>query len=120
MNVRLHRAGIELDARRFLTLEDALGTRVLCVAGELWITQDRDTDDYFVHAGECFTIDAPGRVVIQAQAPTRIALIEAAAPARTRWFARSFARWFGRIVDRWFGVARIDSAPNAIAITHGA
>ena len=112
MDVRLHRAGIELDARRFLTLDDAVGTRIVCVAGELWITQHRDTSDHLLREGGCFTVDAPGKVVIQAQRPARIALIEPRASMPTHWIAST--------MRRWFGVARIDSRPNAIAQTHGA
>ncbi len=116
MNVTLHRAGIELDTRRFLTLDDALGTRILCVAGELWITQHRDTADHFVRAGETFTVHAPGRVVIQAQQPARVALLESAATANPR----VRAGWLRRTLGRWFGSARIDSARSSIALTHGA
>jgi hypothetical protein len=116
MNVRLHRAGIELDTRRFLTLDDALGTRILCVAGELWITQHRDTSDHLVAQGDWFTVDAPGKVVIQAQRPARVALVEAQGASA----ARRFARALGRVFDRWCGIGRIDSRPNPIVATHGA
>lgn len=108
MDVRLHCAGVELDARRFLTLDDARGTRVVCVEGELWITQDGDTADYFVYAGQSFTINVRGKVVIQAQRPTRIELREASVAPRRSW------------IGAWMGIARLDSTPPAIAGTHGA
>jgi len=108
MNVRLHRAGIELDTRRFLTLDDAIGTRIVCVAGELWITQDQDTVDHFVTAGGSFTIGAPGKVLVQAQQPARVVLIDGEAPANDGWFAR------------WIGASRLDGAPPVIVATRGA
>jgi hypothetical protein len=109
MDVRLHHAGVELDARRFLTLDDALGTRIDCIDGEIWITQDGDTADYFVDGGRSFTIDVQGKVVIQAaQRPARIVLHDAATPPRRDW------------LGAWLGVARIDAAPPLIVRTHGA
>ncbi len=108
MDIRLHRAGVELDARRFLTLEDALGTVIVCMEGELWITQHGDTRDHFVRAGEAFTIDRTGRIVVQAQRPARVTLEEAHRPPRPGW------------IGRWLGAARLDTALPALAGTHGA
>jgi Protein of unknown function (DUF2917) len=108
MNLMLHRAEIELDTRRFLTLDDAIGTRIVCVAGELWITQDRDTADHIVTAGGSFEVDAPGKVLVQAQRPARVVLIDGEAPANDGWFSR------------WVGVSRLDEAPPVVVATRGA
>lgn len=79
MDLQLHRAGIHLDAKRFLTLRDARGTRVLCVAGELWITQDRDTADYVLGPGDSFEIGVDGAVVVHGLHASRLLLLEPAA-----------------------------------------
>ena len=108
MDVRLHRAGVELDARRMMSLDDAIGARIVCVAGELWITQHRDATDHFVCAGGSFTVTAPGKVLIQAQRPARVMLVEPDASPRRDGFAR------------WLGVSRLDGTPPVIVRTHGA
>jgi hypothetical protein len=82
MDLQLHRAGIQLDAKRFLTLRDARGTRVLCIAGELWITQDRDTTDYVLGPGDALEIGVDGVVVVHGLHASRLLLLERAARPR--------------------------------------
>ena len=107
MDVRLHQAGVELDARRFLTLRHA-GTRVVCVAGELWITQDRDIRDHFLRAGETFELEVDGAVLVQAEKPSRLLLLESGMAMRAGW------------LGGWFGPRRLDGRPPAVVLFRGA
>lgn len=49
-----------------LRIDDGQGRSVVVFRGLLWITQDGDPRDVFVGSGETFTIDRPGRVLIEA------------------------------------------------------
>ena len=124
MDVQLHQAGIDLDVGRFLTLRRAKGTRVLCLAGQLWITQDRDTHDHFVQPGGTFEMAVDGAVVIQAQQPSRLLLLEPRTPARSRWPGRWIGQSFGPTAGRWFersfGTTSLNGKPPAVALLHGA
>jgi hypothetical protein len=41
------------------------GTRVMCIASTLWLTQQCDLNDHLIKAGQSFTIDKWGIVLIQ-------------------------------------------------------
>jgi hypothetical protein len=45
---------------------DARSLSILCTAGSLWITQDRDMNDHVLNGGQVFTIDRKGRITLQA------------------------------------------------------
>jgi len=64
-----------------ISLHDRAGDRIECVAGVLWITQDRDPRDIVLRAGESFRLDRDGRAVVFALADARFAL-HRAAPGR--------------------------------------
>ena len=50
-----------------LKLRDAVGHTVVCCAGTIWITQENDARDIYLSAGESFTFDRPGTVLISAE-----------------------------------------------------
>lgn len=108
MDVQLHRAGIELGVRKYLTLQHARGTRVLCLAGELWITQDRDTRDHFVKPGQAFEVEVAGTVLVQASRDSRLLLLEPGTAVRSGW------------LGGWFGPQRLDGKPPAVVLFRGA
>jgi hypothetical protein len=110
MDVQLHHAAVELEARAFLTLSDARGARVLCLSGELWITQDGDPNDHFVAPGAVFDITAPGTVVVQAEEPSRAVLLEAL-PA-----PRPSPQDWPSLVRRFIGPARLEHPPRAASL----
>lgn len=39
--------------------------QVICLDGLLWITQNDDPEDHFIHKGQTFTATQPGKVIIQ-------------------------------------------------------
>src|SRR5512139_2496844 len=106
MNISFERAGLRLDARQMIRLQDPEGTRVQVVSGALWITQDADRRDHWLEADSALTLDRPGLALIHAQQPSEIVLIEpepsgglrhrigqaltAASRAIGRWFVRQF------------------------------
>jgi hypothetical protein len=110
MNISFDRAGLRLDARQMIRLQDPEGTRVQVVSGALWITQDTDRQDHWLEADSALTLDRPGLALIHAQQPSEIVLIEparsgslrhrivraitAASRATGRWFVRQFGPEF--------------------------
>ena len=112
MNIRFDRAQLHLEARELIRLYDPRGARVECVRGALWITQNRDHEDYFLAANDALTLDRPGLALIHAQAPSEVVLLETAPSARLRQgighlFVASL-RAVGRAFARQFGPESID------------
>src|SRR6267143_124805 len=114
MNIRFDRAQLHLETREVLRLHDPRGARVECIRGALWITQNRDHEDYFLAANDALTLDRPGLALIHAQAPSEVLLsdpaprprlqqkIGPALVAALRAVGRGFARNFGpEAIDRY-------------------
>ena len=84
MNIGFDRVQLHLDTKEVIRLYDPRGARVACVRGALWITQDRDHEDYFLAANDALTLDRAGLALIHAQAPSEIVLSEPAPCPRLR------------------------------------
>ena len=65
-----------LRAREVLDIRDGQGWAVRCLAGSLWITQDGDTDDVVVNAGQCFVLDRRGLALVSAPAAPATLVVE--------------------------------------------
>lgn len=112
MNIGFGRAELHLGTREVIRLHDPIGARIECIRGELWITQDRDFEDYFLGANEALTLDRAGLVLIHAQQESEIVLFEPAQRARLgerirlslSEAAHAISGWFART----FGPASID------------
>ncbi len=64
---------VELYANQVWELRGDYRWRVLlCLQGELWITQEGDGRDYLLAAGQMFIVTRPGLVVVQALQPARV------------------------------------------------
>src|SRR5882762_309073 len=100
MNIRFDRAQLHLEARELIRVYDPRGARVECVRGALWITQNRDHEDYFLAMNDALTLDRPGLALIHAHAPSEIVLSEPAPRAHLRQkIGRAFVTAF-RAVGR--------------------
>jgi hypothetical protein len=112
MNIRFDRAQLHLERREVLRLHDPRGARVECVRGALWITQNRDRQDYFLAANDALTLDRPGLALIHAQEPSEVVLSEPAPCPRLRQkIGRTLVaalRAAGRGFARTFGPESID------------
>ena len=112
MNIGFDRAQLHLETREVIRLFEPKGARVECVRGALWITQNRDYEDYFLAANDALTLDRPGLALIHAQAPSEIVLSEPAPRPRLRQkiaraliaASRALGTWFAR----QFGPESID------------
>jgi hypothetical protein len=66
---------IELSARRSHHLDwDHRWQTIVCLKGRIWITQEKDFQDYVLEQDETFIITNIGRVVIQALEDSTIAV----------------------------------------------
>ena len=122
MNIGFDRAQLHLKAREVIRLYDARGARVECVRGALWITQNRDHEDYFLAANDALTLDRPGLALIHAQAPSEVVLLEPAPRSRLRQkIGRALVtalRAVGRGFARQFGPESIDGHRHS-GVSHG-
>lgn len=48
--------------------------RLVCLAGQLWLTRDRDQEDYILRAGDQFSIRRGDRAAVQALRPASMKL----------------------------------------------
>jgi hypothetical protein len=97
MIVDTKRVVIELEYRAFVPLTDALGTRISCLSGRIWITQHGSRDDIVLEAGESGEISHPGLAMVQALRTARVALQASAAPRVPAGLAPRLRQLWGRL-----------------------
>jgi len=102
MNIGFDRVQLHLDTKEVIRLYDPRGARVACVRGALWITQDRDHEDYFLAANDALTLDRAGLALIHAQAPSEVVLSEPAPRPRVRLKIGRALVAVSRALGRWF------------------
>jgi hypothetical protein len=56
----------DLGRRQTLPVYGAEGKEIVCISGELWITQEGDTRDIILGPGQAFNVDRPGLVLVHA------------------------------------------------------
>jgi hypothetical protein len=71
----LHPRPRHLPAGAVLGFRIERHARVICIAGELWVTGP-DTGDRILQAGECLTITGHGRIVTEALRASRFVVTE--------------------------------------------
>lgn len=57
---------MRLTTSGLLRLRGAGGTEIVCARGRLWITEERDSTDHFLEAGERYRVRSNGKVVVEA------------------------------------------------------
>lgn len=84
MNHDLIRGARPLEKGRIRRVPAALGRRVECLSGSLWITQDGDARDIVLAPGESFEFDHTGDALISALADSSYLLLQACVAAHGR------------------------------------
>jgi Protein of unknown function (DUF2917) len=68
------RFGMQLGAGQQFRLHDAAGWTIACRSGSVWITQEADTRDVFLYAGDSFMLDRAGLALILARQDSALAI----------------------------------------------
>ena len=76
MNIKFDRAGMSLDKDSFIRVQGAAGTCVQCRKGSLWITQDKDIEDYVLGPGQALELEHDGDAIIFALMQSELVLRE--------------------------------------------
>jgi hypothetical protein len=58
--------------RSLLRIDDQAGTTIHVACGELWVTQEGDTRDYYLTAGQSLTLTSRGTVLATAICRSRV------------------------------------------------
>ena len=74
MRLEIRRPLLSLDTGQVVTLDDAAGTRICTRSGTLWVTEEGRIQDHIVECGNCIVVEHPGRTLVQALAPSVVAL----------------------------------------------
>jgi hypothetical protein len=91
MNIELDTSTLSLPRDGLVAVRDAEGTRVTCVSGALWITEDHREGDVILEAGQAFTIGRPGLTLIMALSAASLQFAERRESLATRvggWLTR--------------------------------
>lgn len=76
MQIEINRSDLSLARDGLVAIRDGQGTRIVCRAGSLWITQECDVKDAVLTAGESFTVSHPGLTLITGLSASELTLIE--------------------------------------------
>lgn len=79
MEIELRQHALDLANEGLLALRDARDTRIRCLEGSVWITEEGDVRDTVLAKGETYTIRLPGLVVVTSLGASRL---EIDGPAR--------------------------------------
>lgn len=91
MNIALNASTLSLGRDGVVAVRDGRGTRVRCLTGALWITEDHCTSDTILLPGDTATLRQPGLTLIMAleQSTLRLSEPEVGSLHRLRtWIAR--------------------------------
>ena len=83
MHIDLKLAATALQRGQLQRVHDARGRVVLCLHGTLWMTQDGDTRDVVLEAGDEARIDRDGLTLLHALSDARYVLSDDAASSST-------------------------------------
>ena len=106
MKMNAEFATICLKDSRAIKLTDARGSRVACLAGVLWITQEHDVRDVVLHAGQDFVISRQGVTLVHACEDSELS-VSVRSPAKhtagrltgfgaSGWLRVTLQRWLDR------------------------
>lgn len=85
MQIEITCSAFTLAPAGLLTVQDGIGTRIVCRSGYLWITQQGDVKDSILGPTDELTIRKSGRTVITALESASLTLIEPDAPDANAW-----------------------------------
>jgi hypothetical protein len=82
MRIELNQNGLCLKRKKVVKVRGGIGHTVVCHSGSVWVTQDGDTRDVILYAGESFTFDRDGPALLQALDPGAISIVQSKGQTR--------------------------------------
>lgn len=79
---------IDLDANQVIPIQSRHGTSILCVHGQVWVTQEGDLRDYILPRGLRFVAPGPGPIVVNGTAEHSRIMVDHLPSARRGVWAR--------------------------------
>ena len=76
MKFDLDQSTIQLTKGNLISLPDAEGSTLAILWGSVWLTQDGDSRDYELNAGDSFTIRGDGLVLVSAFENTALSVLQ--------------------------------------------
>lgn len=74
MVLNMNRVVMELEYRSIIPVEVGRGSRIDCVRGSIWITEQGSVDDIVLDAGDSHEFSRSGVAVVQALREARVGL----------------------------------------------
>jgi hypothetical protein len=74
MRLDLKQPILSLETGQVLTLQDAAGRRISARSGTVWVTEEGRPHDLIVEGGDSIVLERDGRTVVQALAPSVVAI----------------------------------------------
>ena len=74
MILELQQPTLALDTGEVVVLDDAAGRTICARSGRVWITEEGTPQDHIVESGDCWVVARDGRTVVQAMAPSLVAI----------------------------------------------
>ena len=95
----------DLASGELVRLQGARGTTLRVTRGTLWLTQEHDTRDFVLTAGDVYTIDRGGLTLVEAQSSASVCVlshyVEAVRVPRAGGMISARLRdWLGSVVTR--------------------
>jgi hypothetical protein len=76
MHISLDATTLSLARDGLIAVRDAQGTRIRCLSGHLWITEDHAQGDTIVGADESYLVRHRGLTLIMAVSPATLQVLE--------------------------------------------
>lgn len=93
MDATLYNARLALPKEGLIALRDGRNTRITCLEGTLWVTQEGTIKDEVLEAGQSLVIQYPGLALVTALVPAVVSL--AAESKSIAYAARPRRHWLG-------------------------
>ena len=89
MQIEINRSTLSLADEGLVAIRDGQGTRIVCHAGSLWITQECDVKDAVITAGESFTVNRPGLTLVTGLSASELTIVEPRAATQPQTWQRA-------------------------------
>jgi len=97
MVLNMNRVVMELEYRGIIPVEVGMGSRIDCVRGSIWVTEQKGADDVVLNAGDFHEFSRGGVAVVQALREARVAL-RGPAPRREAGGAARLGQFWRRLL----------------------